>query len=486
MATKACATCGKAAAACSFSQNQRKRLASGKTASCLICKPTPAAEERAALEAAEVAAFNRRETGGAMTGVSKIVRGRKRKANAPTQPMKDKGAKLFAELEDMYAVESFDYFAVKARLVGDMQAQVARWDPLSAMGMRARLHLEMLERAHERLQTLTWIYPEEQFVLGETHHNDFLTTLPGRTRPHGDRMKLETLSNNNSNHFHKWGKCRAAPFSSPTRALQLLCKQHNVRFHRTQLDGRMLRRHSNGTVLWRGSTPICMRLPDGSLNRTATRTFIEMGKNLLRSRPTLVRGKSCASISRNFAALGLHVDPNCGAVTPHSPLPGHERREMDLFLQLRAAYTRWLSPLVHNYATVWFADLWGFLMDNGVTLHVEQVSALTIGLDFQPVSHTDPDFAPTVLVCVHLGEGPLRGGDFAFAADGIVIELQHGDVLLYNPGAVHGTTEFEYVRAADGCLMFAFYCSTKSLKGCVTKSCGLKTSSCVGTAWGIS
>jgi hypothetical protein len=466
-----CAQCGVPASQCSFSQNQRKRLAMGKSASCLSCKPTPSADELAALHAAEVAAFNRRETEGAMDGVARSVNGRKRKAVGPTQSMKEMAAKLFAECEEMYKVESFDYFAAKSRLVSDMHAQMARWDPLSAMGIRARLHLEMLERAHTRLRTLTWIYPEQGLVLVEAHHNDFLTTLPNRGLPHSNRMVLETLSSKNPNHYHKWGKCRAAPYSSPTRALQLLCKQHGVRFHRTQLDEGMLRRHPNGTVLWRGNTPICMRLPNGSLDDTATRAFLDMGRNLLDSRPTLVRGKSCASISRNFAALGLHMDPNCGAATPHSPLPGHERREMDLFLQLRAAYARWLSPVVHDYASVWFGELWRFLMDNAVTLLAEQVSAVTIGLDFQPVSHTDSDFAPTVLVCVHLGNGPLRGGDFAFAADGIVMELHHGDVLIYNPAAVHGTTEFEYVQAADGCLMFAFFCSTKSLKGCVTKSC---------------
>ena len=66
---------------------------------------------------------------------------------------------------------------------------------------------------------------------------------------------------------------------------------------------------------------------------------------------------------------------------------------------------------------------------------------------------------------MHLGDAPIAGWRFAFAADGIVIELQHGDVLIYNPGAVHGTTEFEYVRAADGCLMFAFYWSATVAKG---------------------
>ena len=467
-----CAGCGTPVSQCSFSQNQRKRLGRGLSASCLSCRPRPSAEEAAVHDAADVATFNRRETDGAMDGLVRGGGGRKRKALSPTESMKGCSATLFAELESRYKVETFDYFAAMTRLVSDLQAQVSQWDPLSAMGLRARAHLQMFMRAHARLQTLTWIVSEQEFALPEAQQSDFLTTLPNRGQPHGNRMRLETLSNKNPNKHHALGKCQAAPFSSATRQLQLLCKQHNVQFHRTQLDKSMLRRHPNGTVLWRLSMPVCMRLPDESLDCTAVRAFINMGRNLLDSRPPLVRGKSCASISGNFAALGLHIDPNCGgAVTPYSPLPGHERRDMDLYLQLRAAYTRWLSPLVHEYAAVWFGELWGWLMDNAVNLLVEQVSAVTVGLDFHPISHTDSDFAPTVLVCVHLGDGPLCGGDFAFAADGIVMELHHGDVLIYNPAAVHGTTEFEYVQAADGCLMFAFFCSTKSLKGCVTKSC---------------
>ena len=157
-----------------------------------------------------------------MDGVARSVNGRKRKAVGPTQSMKEMAAKLFAECEEMYKVESFDYFAAKSRLVSDMHAQMARWDPLSAMGIRARLHLEMLERAHRRLQTLTWIYPEQGLVLGEAHHNDFLTTLPNRGLPHSNRMVLETLSSKNPNHYHKWGKCRAAP--CPQAAAQELLR----------------------------------------------------------------------------------------------------------------------------------------------------------------------------------------------------------------------------------------------------------------------
>ena len=54
---------------------------------------------------------------------------------------------------------------------------------------------------------------------------------------------------------------------------------------------------------------------------------------------------------------------------------------------------------------------------------------------------------------MHLGNGPVQGGDFSFAADGWVMELRDGDVLIYNPTAVHGTTEFEYAQAADGCML---------------------------------
>lgn len=183
----------------------------------------------------------------------------------------------------------------------------------------------------------------------------------------------------------------------------MLCKQHNVRFHRTLLDKSMLRRDANGTVLWRDGMPICIRLPDASSLDMKTRDiFAGLGVNMLSSRNTLVRGESCASISGGFAALGLHMDPNCAAVTPHSPQPGHDVRDMGIYKHLCALYRIHLAPLVHDFAAVWFTDLWTWLDEHGVELMVEQVSAVTIGRDFHPLSHTDSDFGPTVLVCMHL------------------------------------------------------------------------------------
>ena len=84
-------------------------------------------------------------------------------------------------------------------------------------------------------------------------------------------------------------------------------------------------------------------------------------------------------------------------------------RDAAIYCRLRAYYNKHLHPLMIKYLTVWFHDLWAWLGQHGVLLHVQQVTAVTIGRDFQPLSHVDADFGPTVLVCLHEGEGPVRG-----------------------------------------------------------------------------
>ena len=294
--------------------------------------------------------------------------------------------------------------------------------------------------------------------------------VPHSCRAYHTRRQVEQVSNRNPNHFYDVGKCRAAPYASATRKLQLLCTTSGEHFHRSQLSEAMLHRAAHGTVLWRGGSLVCVRLPDNSLGRVAIGELLQLATEHLRSRPTLVRGKSCASISTHFAAMGLHLDLYSQSATPHSSRAGYEVRDAAIYCRLRAYYNKHLHPLMSKYLTVWFHDLWAWLGEHGVLLHVQQVTAVTIGRDFQPVSHIDADFGPTVLVCLHEGEGPMRGGDFSFSDDGHVIELHHGDVLVYNPEAVHGTTEFEFAGAADGCLMVAFFCSSKTLEACVVKS----------------
>ena len=80
-------------------QKQRKRLKAGKKALCRTCRPLATAEVKAATEAAELAVFNANASSGAMDGVARTVRGRKRKAQAPSQRMKDESVPLFAELQ---------------------------------------------------------------------------------------------------------------------------------------------------------------------------------------------------------------------------------------------------------------------------------------------------------------------------------------------------------------------------------------------------
>lgn len=224
-----------------------------------------------------------------------------------------------------------------------------------------------------------------------------------RPCPQLSHLQVETRSNKNPLHFWREGQCKAAPFATETRKLQLLCKQDKVLFYRTLLDKSLLRRDANGTVLWRGGTPVCIRIPDeASLKEKARGIFVQLGLNLLKSRSTLVRGESCGSIAADFSAMGLHVDPNCGAVTPHSPRPGNEVRDKEIYKHLQAVYKTHLAPLVHDFAAVWFADLWAWLAKHGISLMVEQVSACTVGRDFHPRSHTDGDSAPTILVHMHL------------------------------------------------------------------------------------
>ena len=178
-----------------------------------------------------------------------------------------------------------------------------------------------------------------------------------RPCPQLSHLQVETRSNKNPLHFWREGQCKAAPFATETRKLQLLCKQDKVLFYRTLLDKSLLRRDANGTVLWRGGTPVCIRIPDeASLKEKARGIFVQLGLNLLESRSTLVRGESCGSIAADFSAMGLHVDPNCGAVTPHSPRPGNEVRDKEIYKHLQAVYKTHLAPRVHDFAAVWFAD----------------------------------------------------------------------------------------------------------------------------------
>ena len=184
-----CASCGKPASKDLFAQNQRKRLKDGKPARCRACLPTPTAEAKAAQQAAEVASFHMFTSRGAMDGVQRTVNGRKRKAQAPSERMKEEAALLFAELASVYNVEEFNYKARAARQTAALEAALnGCGDRLSATGLRLSAELQALEDAQTRLAKLTWIQPQVGWAVAERQHGDFMTTL--RDGAHGCRERV--------------------------------------------------------------------------------------------------------------------------------------------------------------------------------------------------------------------------------------------------------------------------------------------------------
>ena len=174
-----------------FAQKQRKRLKAGKKALCRTCRPLATAEVKAATEAAELAAFNANASSGAMDGVARTVRGRKRKAQAPTQHMKDESVLLFAELQTTYSVDQFNYMAAAERQTGALQAALNCCDDrLSATGLRLSAALRELEGAKERLASLTWIDSQVDRAVPEAQECDFMSTL--RAGGHGSRERVRS------------------------------------------------------------------------------------------------------------------------------------------------------------------------------------------------------------------------------------------------------------------------------------------------------
>lgn len=69
--------------------------------------------------------------------------------------------------------------------------------------------------------------------------------------------------------------------------------------------------------------------------------------------------------------------------------------------------------------------------------------------------HPHPRYS--ALVKLHRGKGPIEGGDFAFAEEGWVLKVEAGNILIYDPMELHGTTEMHLAGPDDGCIYIAFY-----------------------------
>lgn len=96
---------------------------------------------------------------------------------------------------------------------------------------------------------------------------------------------------------------------------------------------------------------------------------------------------------------------------------------------------------------------------------VKHVTSVTAGELFWPRSHIDRDFWFTILLVLDVGDGPECGGDWAVADCGTGLKLVGGDVLVYNPSSLHGTTEFQLATSQSSRRMLAFFCSKNVLAG---------------------
>ena len=185
-----CSSCGRAEAECTFNQNQSKRLRAGKAAYCLQCAPARA-DVGAADDATKLyAAFANRESGGAMDGQSRSVRGKKRKAKTPPAEATMLGKRLFQELRAAYCVKTFQYQETLDRVCQKYLDDMQRFEAYSAMSLRASVRLQEVRAAHERLRALEWLNPNEQYKLPAHQLYDFMTTLPMRGLAHGTRTKV--------------------------------------------------------------------------------------------------------------------------------------------------------------------------------------------------------------------------------------------------------------------------------------------------------
>ena len=185
-----CSICGRAESECTFNQNQSKRLRAGKAAYCLECAPVRA-DFSAADDATKLyTAFANRESGGAMDGKARTLRGKKRKAKTPPAQATMIGKHLFQELQAVYCVKTFQYQETLERVCQKYLDEMEHFEAYSAMSLRASVRLQEVRSSHELLRSFEWLNTNEQYKLPAQQQFDFMTTLPMRGLAHGTRTRV--------------------------------------------------------------------------------------------------------------------------------------------------------------------------------------------------------------------------------------------------------------------------------------------------------
>ena len=144
--------------------------------------------------------------------------------------------------------------------------------------------------------------------------------------------------------------------------------------------------------------------------------------------------------------------------------PEVETRREDLDLRaheatakLRALFENHVLPhITHEFGHL-FEHVYDWLKLYDIKLFSGPITAVGLAELFWPRAHPDMDTWYTILVCIDLGEGLARGGDFAFCTHGHVLEARHGDIFWFNPLYHHSCTE-PHPNPGGSRLFISFYC----------------------------
>ncbi len=252
----------------------------------------------------------------------------------------------------------------------------------------------------------------------------------------------------------------------PDHDLIFAAKSRSSQLFITCLSPDSVVHHPEGTTLWRGDSLLAARLPDAdrlpsNIATELLRIYFEFEK----LKPFLMRGEGVASVAQNFVITGLKCDNNSKLLLPHvHSCPDTATRARMAWGKLSSVFRRHILPVVHRYFAVLFAPLLRWVSVRKLPMYAMCLSAATFGRLFWPRSHVDVDAWYTILVCLDIRSGVLRGGDFAFAQTGTVLKCSHGDILVFNGRELHGTTEFEVRQRSNGRVYVAFFLKKDSLR----------------------
>ena len=306
------------------------------------------------------------------------------------------------------------------------------------------------EESYARFKVMQCV-PQVECVVKPEYNTDFLTTVRS---PSVEHVPFSASTSTSKDDVRPMGTFADTPLMSQGVDLKFSCTA-SMQHHVTSMPRESVVRHEGGTVLMRDGVlhgARCSERVAPEISRELVNCYMDMEKY----REFLQRGKEVANVCGNFVVTGFKSDLNTKLYMTHNASSTeHAFPEMQVRLRLKRLFLRYVYPIARRE----FGWLFEPMMEAAGSFYAAFVTGVTGGRVFWPRSHTDPDLWYTVLVALDFGRGVVEGGDFAFAAQGHVLQCEHGDVLVYNGLHLHGTTEF-HLHAGDpesGRVFFAFY-----------------------------